>query len=1020
MGAFDRIKKMSGKAKDEEVKIVKVDIETVSEAVSRDDKWDIATRENQEKIAALEATKQEQAAQEEIEESEEIIPLYEDEDAYEYHMEDRKCVVDGYGIISDLPESIMGNALEIIKVLEKARDREQWLYILDNAKSEAFDITLIDYIFEHGYTIDEYKVNTCVPNSVIKKQTSIFYRFLKETLMNNDNDKLMDLLSVVSFIDERIIEIVVNNKDRNRIIRDNYLLKFDDDKKLFYALLDYEEKREVRDFSFLDSMVLGNLGQGDIERLLDAGYEVTENSPMIILTNNEVIRKIFLKEYDQDVINLLLTKAKNRAGFSWKLANINNKQVLTKYFMKVMGMKDFLSVIKYIEFAGIKINIDKTIETESIELIRSIYRKLNGKRKFDSKLFIDLINLYETNTELMRSIGELDSIDEYLVHIILLLSMKDKTRVNSVDDLDRIEEIIYEGQVSEIENTTDILLLKDYICYDLIGEHYLNVHKLLIELMSSDKLKNLKNSIIDESKRKEVDKYINLSIFLEGLVDCDNISVLKNVASTVSECVYKTKIWNKEIYNLEREIMSLYTYEINEKMTDFNLYMTNKTFNYDGSLIGLVNIKRGMEFNLFTSKLSYYGNDKNLKNVKSSDFSLDIYRSLNGISDEFCNIDIKNGEVVLLYNKIPEDSLLMMASRELGIDFESKDYNIVINTQVDAMPFRKLVRNTRQAINESRNEYIVDKDLVEPNGVLIFGIPTEEQIKVASYLEVPLVNIEELTSNEVTAMNGLVDINYINIKEENYVEEDVTHDNSNDQFLELFGSLLEIKGEPDHFLEVEYDEGEYVVEENGVTRRVIPLFRYCDSLDGKIDVSKVLKDKVKSDIFKELFQDASINYEIKKELVDGEIVLSVVYDFVDDEEFDITDYDITSYLKKLAISYLIGDPYDGDSYNIKQEYSSNSEQLFENIDLVTEYEKEMDEIKSSIKEGTIAIDYMNLIDFMDKIEKMDVGEYLCIFKEFIDVRNNMSSNLLIEALLNKKNSLVTEMGKVIEYFSKDN
>lgn len=1009
MGALGKLKKINNKGKEEEVKIVKVDMDSVL----RDEKWDIATRENQEKIAKMEAEKQKE--QEELSEFEQMVSSIEDDQ--EYHMEDRKYVVDGYGIISDLSDSILGNCEELIKVLEKARDREQWLYILDNAKDSAFDITFIDYLFEHDYSIKEYKVSTTVKDSCVSSQSSIFYRFLKQVLASDDSEDLVELLSAVTFIDDRIIEIVVNNKDRNRIIKNNYLFKYDEDKLLFKALLDYESKQDKKDFSFLNSLALTNINQENIEHLLEEGYVISEESPRIILDNNEIIRKLFLNDCDKDVINLLLTKVNNKKGFCWKLYNLNNKTLLSREVMKTFGMKDFINIIKYVEFSGINIDLDRIVLDGNIEIIKRLYKAINVKRVFNVELFIELVNLYETNYDLVMSLMELEDIDEYLDQIVILLSLDDKSHINSLAELSDIGEHIYKAQVKDIEKNKDILALKDYICYDLIMEHYLSTHKMLIELLSSDKLISLKNSILDKSKKKEVDKYINLSLFLENLIECDNIAVLKNLALTVSECVYKTMIWNKEITNIKKEVLGLYTYELNEKLTDFNKYMTNKTFNVSGVKIPLVNID-SEEFNILIEKVPYYNNVKNLSNCKMNEFSSDIYRTLNGISDEFASFVINNGEVVLLYNKIADGSLWMMANREMGINYEESKYGIDVNTQMNAMPFRKCVVNTKPLINNSVNEYIVSKELVNPCGVLIFGDPSEEQIKVANYFDVPLVNVESITNNVFIDDNGVSVINYVNIKDEEEIEEEISYDNINDQFLELFGSLLEIKGEPKKLLIAEEVEDDYQVVVKKKIQRVIPIFRESEYPDGKIDINEIRSEKIKSDIYKKLFSDASINYELKKVIVDDEIVLSAVRDIVDYDGKDVLEYNITDYLKKMAISYLLGDPYDADTYQIKQDYISNSVQLFDDIDLVMEYEDEMEEIAEAYKEDLITIDFIELIDFIGKIDSKEDEDYLNIFRFFIKNNSKISTNKMIEALLNKKHTLIQKMGEVIEYFTK--
>lgn len=1005
MGALDKFKK-----NEDEVKIVQVDMNNVFGTTLKDEDWDIATRENLERIAEKEAAMAAKAAAKEEEKA-----LEEEEE----EKVDEKFIVPGVGPINELPDTILGNAEELIKVLDKAKDREQWLYILDYAKNEAFDITLVDYLFEHDYTIKEYKRNSEVVDSQVKKQTGLFYRFFKKAVNERDEDTLNDLLTSISFVDDRVIEIVVNNKDRNDIISKNFLMKFDDEKKLFNALVDYEGIRDNKDFSFLNVMALTNLVQADIDKLLSSGYVVSEDSPDVILNNNELIRKLFLKDYDQDIINILLTKVNNEPGFSWKIHNFHNKGILTKEFVKIIGIKDVLNIIKYIEIPGIVINIDKVIEDGNLKKAKKLYDDLNTEG-FNRQLFLDIINFYEINKELFLILcGE--DVKDIEEQINVLFKISDKSHINSLVELKDIEEHIYQTQLNSIEVTTDVITLKDFICYSLIKENYLNVHKMLIELMGSRRLKDLRRNILNEKKKKEVDKYINLSLFLEELVECDNASVLKNIALTVSESVYKTNLWKREIKDIHREIIGLYTYEINEKMTNLKDFMTNQVFTSECKNVGYINIPNDTEYNLFTYKVPYYGNNKVLKYIKTSNYDDVTYLALNAISDQYTRLAVNKGEIIVLYNYLPDDSLIAMNNREMGIEVDGDLLNITANMQTNAMAFREIVRTTQQILTYSNNQYIVYKENMKPAGVLTVDIPTQEQLNAASYLNVPLVNIEQITQCCDEDNFGNIEINVVNEDEEEIVEEEISHENNNDQFLELFGSLLEIKGKPEKLLVAKIgDMDEYeIVEKDGTVRIVIPAFREINEFDSNIDIKAMLNDKIKSDIFKHFLPESSVNYEFKKVKVDGEVVLSAVYDKVTLEDKDISEYDITEYFKKMAIGYLIGDPYDADTYQIKQDSYSKSEQLFIDVNLLTEYQEEMNEISEAYCEDKVSIDFINLIDFIGKIDQMDDAEYLIILKDFIGRYNNISLNYIQEALLNKKHSLIKEIGKVIEKFTRD-
>lgn len=948
---------------------------------------------------------------------------------------DSKYHLEGYGNICDISEELMSNSSEVMKMLALAKDREQWLYILDVSRPEAMDNVLIDYLFQNHYTLEEYIQGGGYVHYSILRNTKLFYHFLKETLEQKNEENLIKLLSNVGFIDEKVLELFVSNAARNTILKENSIFSSDDTKKAYKAILAYEKERKVRDLSFVSYLRLDIFSNEELEELMLLGYEITDDSPYTLQENNYLVRKYLLKDYDQDVLDFIIQQANNKEGLCWKIYNFTNKKILTKSFIEVMGVDSFLQILKFIEIPNIVISLDKVVEDGRLEEIKKIYDQLNKQSSFSIDLFIHLVNLYEVQPNLVHALSETD-ISAYEEQLWLLFSLPDKSKIHDLETLSTIHQVIYETHKKEIDAADDVLLVKDVICRDLLGIGYLDVHKLLIECFNQEKLMYLRNSIQDEKKKEELDKYLHMSNFLEGLINNDNLSVLKKIAESINAYVHQSQSWVREIRDIRSEVMNFYVYEANEKMIDLYSYMTNKTYmsttftDSEGHVIPeqeipFVQVPMGAEFNVFTHLINAFGSGGSIEGIKKPYFFGQSYACLCGITDEYCRLCTKDGydEVIVLYNQLPAHGLAFFANRDIGIstDFENSK-ELYTRAQMNGLPFRRLVRSTKEFGSESWNEYDVYREGLEASGILVFGVPTERQKQAAAYLGVPLVNIEQVTEIKRRERFGVLEEEeYFSIKEHRFEEEkcEIPVVSKNDQFLHLFSSVLSTDTMQQAVSVTEIKEERdvcYQFEEDGVLREAVPTFMENETNRGHIRVSEMVNHRVKNRFFQEFLPGSDLNYQLRKvRMPDGKIVLAQVYDKVDYQYYQFeSGVDATVFFKKVILNYLLNEKNDSLIINDKIGVNTNLG-IFDDGGFYKSCSFDCDVLEKAYANGDIKIDFASISDFVSRLTTYDEEEYMQFFQDFLRLHPKISPLYLQKGILSRKESLAQEIEKFVNH-----
>lgn len=224
------------------------------------------------------------------------------------------------------------SAKGIIELLEHARDKEQFNYILGMSYTESHNKELLEYLVSKDYSVEDY--------ASIDVEYMIFqYKELFEYLVTkSDSENIKQLLEKVAYVDENIANIVSQRDDRNELIKTNYHLK---DKIVVKKIIDYfEEKPESIDFGFVE---LCNLDTESIKKLLNLGYKISKYSPYNIMQNNEIMKEEFLKSIktqNEEILENIDKELKNIPGGYAKLYKSTNINLFCDEFIKNFEKKN--------------------------------------------------------------------------------------------------------------------------------------------------------------------------------------------------------------------------------------------------------------------------------------------------------------------------------------------------------------------------------------------------------------------------------------------------------------------------------------------------------------------------------------------------------------------------------------------------------------------------------------------------------------------------------------------------------
>ncbi len=894
--------------------------------------------------------------------------------------------LDGYGEIYEL-DNYLNNGNGIIELLQHAKNKEQFNYILGMSKKESHDENLLNYLVSINYSIKDY-ISINVGGYQIFQYTALVEYLLSKA----NNEEIKDILNKIAYVDETIATIVAARNDRIELMKSNYNLK---DKIVYKRIIQYFKANPDKiDLEVINECVLNT---DIIREFINLGYQISENSPDELLQNNEIMKEEFLKLIkidNSDILNKLDSEINSIPGAYGMLYKSKTKEIFNPEFTKVFGEKAVEQMIKYIVLGDYQIDLSK-INDNNIKQIKNIYDSLIDDNDFDINLFTNIIYKFNMNPNIFDDYNK-DTID--LNKLKIYFKFKELT-INDINDLNDIDNILYDFEQSKIKITDNAIDLKNIICNLLTNQTYFETKKGLLELSSKEKLSVLKNSIKDETKKKELDSYIILSEFITKIDSIDNVEQLREIANVINQQILNNGI-NFNWIDFNKKVMNYYTIEANERMTDFSKYLTDTFYdatdfsfndgtNVNGKRVKVAHIKSGEEFNSLIHVLNAYqngGTAGTIESILSPKFIGQLYISLTGISDEYNRICVNQDSrfsIKVLYSNIPSGGIFCASNRDTGIIANPNSKKIYTRLPANMYPFRRLVRNTEVHGSETYNEFDVFRDNLVPSGIAFMGNdPTEEEINTAAYLGVPLVKIEDLQESFrkdsfSISRNGILsyDQSFYNIKDHEYENKQVlaTPNDKYDILLNVIKNTIQIKSQKSITIDScsEKDElgnEKYFVMYNDEKYSTTPVYEFVDSKRVNIETEYYEKSLIKNKIYSYLNIQPSTTF-INCKYPSGKEVLSVI------------ENTSTSRLIDRYIDYLVDISDSQRDFNELNNYNINS-----------------------IEE----------LQLLNKINSIDNKSYISLFESLIKTNNYIEPNIVLNKIIKKKEELNLVLSKYNE------
>ena len=266
--------------------------------------------------------------------------------------------LDGYGQIYEL-DNYLNNGNGLIELLQHAKNKEQFNYILGMSKQEGHDENLLNYLISINYSVEDY-ISINVGYQIFQYKGLIEYLISKA-----NNDQIKDVLSKIAYVDEKIANIVAIRDDRIELMESNYHLR---DKIVSKKVIQFF--KENPDKVDLEVINVCDLDTDIIREFINLGYRISENSPYDLLQNNDIMKEEFLKLIkinNSDVFNKLDSEINSIPGAYYMLYKSKTKEIFDEEFIKTFGENAVEQMIKYIVLGDYQIDLSK-INSNNIKM----------------------------------------------------------------------------------------------------------------------------------------------------------------------------------------------------------------------------------------------------------------------------------------------------------------------------------------------------------------------------------------------------------------------------------------------------------------------------------------------------------------------------------------------------------------------------------------------------------------------------------------------------------------------------
>ena len=540
-----------------------------------------------------------------------------------------------------------------------------------------------------------------------------------------------------------------------------------------------------------------------LNKIIETDEQYKDNEYLKYLINNEIISGISYGNFKK--ICEFIGKEDIYNVYDYNFLNLICKNMVLLY--SDVDEEDIDDPEKVQHIDRIKKSVDsfyEIIDSGNLNAFDKLINLLleNNKNKKDKiKLMLDVASNFKKYSQLVDEIikkGQLDFGEKYAVLGLLKFDTEyyddqyyksdyeeyerdfypDDEVINNITTLEDLKKYIdacYTVQISRIKelNEDDYYgdvnyMIKNEITKALANIKYFGNESLDTIGFETSSLKELRNSVTDESIKEELSKYILFMSLIDSILKIDDLRKLKVIASRI----LNFKKSNDTIYtiynyteNMAKRIKEIYAHEIKEKLIDFTnlengnnqLYSrTNSKFTADSKMLYDEDITgrkvdyielSGIDYVSLVHVLNAYGEGGTLKDFKTPRIIGKEYICLSAIDETKEKIAKSKQDdeehVCLLFSNIAPDQLISESFEDLYSDGDLNSLSITFGERENFRPIKKQIQ-----LNEgSHTEFVLYRDSsngnsIYPSGILIQNeMPTQAEINAAAYLNVPLVFI---------------------------------------------------------------------------------------------------------------------------------------------------------------------------------------------------------------------------------------------------------------------------------------
>ena len=540
-----------------------------------------------------------------------------------------------------------------------------------------------------------------------------------------------------------------------------------------------------------------------LNKIIETDEQYKDNEYLKYLINNEIISGISYGNFKK--ICEFIGKEDIYNVYDYNFLNLICKNMVLLY--SDVDEEDIDDPEKVQHIDRIKKSVDsfyEIIDSGNLNAFDKLINLLleNNKNKKDKiKLMLDVASNFKKYSQLVDEIikkGQLDFREKYAVLGLLKFDTEyyddqyyksdyeeyerdfypDDEVINNITTLEDLKKYIdacYTVQISRIKELDEDdyygdvnYMIKNEITKALTNIKYFGNESLDTIGFETSSLKELRNSVTDESIKEELSKYILFMSLIDSILKIDDLRKLKVIASRI----LNFKKSNDTIYtiynyteNMAKRIKEIYAHEIKEKLIDFTnlengnnqLYSrTNSKFTADSKMLYDEDITgrkvdyielSGIDYVSLVHVLNAYGEGGTLKDFKTPRIIGKEYICLSAIDETKEKIAKSKQDdeehVCLLFSNIAPDQLISESFEDLYSDGDLNSLSITFGERENFRPIKKQIQ-----LNEgSHTEFVLYRDSsngnsIYPSGILIQNeMPTQAEINAAAYLNVPLVFI---------------------------------------------------------------------------------------------------------------------------------------------------------------------------------------------------------------------------------------------------------------------------------------